>query len=137
MTRYETYCAILPENWQEQPELDVFIQAYRDWPRPNYKKRLLAGPGYHQKAFLQAVTLDHAKRLLAEGLPLLETSFELGLSSPGRLHDLFVTHEAMSPGVYKAQGEGLEIHYGFHSSPFGEALIMATEPGFIRVGVCG
>ena len=78
---------------------------------------------------MQAVTLDHAKRLLDDGLPLLDTSFELGLSGPGRLHDLFVTHEAMSPGVYKAQGEGLEIRYGFHSSPFGEALIMATDRG--------
>ena len=85
--------------------------------------------GLSPKDFLQAVTLDHAKRLLNEGLPLLETSFELGLSSPGRLHDLFVTHEAMSPGVYKAQGEGLRILYGFHQSPFGEALIMATDRG--------
>ena len=72
-------------------------------------------------AFLQAVTLDHAKKLLAQDLPLLETSLELGLSGPGRLHDLFVTHEAMSPGIYKAKGEGLEITYGFHDCQFGRS----------------
>jgi AraC family transcriptional regulator of adaptative response/methylated-DNA-[protein]-cysteine methyltransferase len=64
-----------------------------------------------------------------EGLPLLDASYELGLSGPGRLHDLFVTHEAMSPGDFKSGGAGLEIRYGFHPSPFGIALVMATERG--------
>src|SRR5215212_1736313 len=56
-------------------------------------------------------------------------SYEVGLSGPGRLHDLFVTHEAMSPGEWKAGGEGLTLHYGFHPSPFGTALVMATARG--------
>jgi len=86
--------------------------------------------GLTPKAFLQAVTLDHARRLLGhEGLPLLDASYELGLSGPGRLHDLFVTHEAMSPGDFKTGGAGLEISYGFHPSPFGIAVVMATERG--------
>ena len=86
--------------------------------------------GLTPKAFLQAVTLDHARRLLGhEGLPLLDASYELGLSGPGRLHDLFVTHEAMSPGDFKTGGSGLQISYGFHPSPFGTAVIMATERG--------
>jgi len=86
--------------------------------------------GLTPKAFLQAVTLDHARRLLGhEGLPLLDASYELGLSGPGRLHDLFVTHEAMSPGDFKSGGAGLEISYGFHPSPFGTAVVMATERG--------
>ena len=86
--------------------------------------------GLTPKAFLQAVTLDHARRLLGhEGLPLLDASYELGLSGPGRLHDLFVTHEAMSPGDFKTGGAGLEISYGFHPSPFGTAVVMATERG--------
>lgn len=86
--------------------------------------------GLTPKAFLQAVTLDHARRLLGhEGLPLLDASYELGLSGPGRLHDLFVTHEAMSPGDFKTGGAGLEIGYGFHPSPFGTAVVMATERG--------
>lgn len=86
--------------------------------------------GLTPKAFLQAVTLDHARRLLGhEGLPLLDASYELGLSGPGRLHDLFVTHEAMSPGDFKTGGAGLEIRYGYHPSPFGIALVMATDRG--------
>ncbi|MEE9313935.1 MAG: methylated-DNA--[protein]-cysteine S-methyltransferase [Rhizobiaceae bacterium] len=128
---YENVCAVLrhiTENWQEQPELDDLSKLTGLAPT-KLQKTFTRWAGLSPKAFLQAVTLDHAKRLLDEGLPLLETSFELGLSSPGRLHDLFVTHEAMSPGTYKAQGEGLEIRYGFHSSPFGEALIMATDRG--------
>ena len=60
---------------------------------------------------------------------MLDASFEVGLSGPGRLHDLFVTHEAMSPGEWKSGGEGLTISYGFHPSPFGTALVMATERG--------
>lgn len=85
--------------------------------------------GLTPKAFLQAVTLDHARRLLDEGLPLLDAAFESGLSGPSRLHDLFVTHEAVSPGEYKSGGEGLVIRYGFHASPFGLALVMANERG--------
>lgn len=85
--------------------------------------------GLTPKAFLQAVTLDHARRLLDEGLPLLDAAFETGLSGPSRLHDLFVTHEAVSPGEYKSGGEGLVIRYGFHASPFGLALVMANERG--------
>jgi AraC family transcriptional regulator of adaptative response/methylated-DNA-[protein]-cysteine methyltransferase len=60
---------------------------------------------------------------------VLDATYEVGLSGPGRLHDLFVTHEAMSPGEWKAGGEGLTIKFGFHPSPFGKALIMATDRG--------
>jgi AraC family transcriptional regulator of adaptative response/methylated-DNA-[protein]-cysteine methyltransferase len=62
---------------------------------------------------------------------VLETSLELGLSGPGRLHDLFVTHEAMTPGDFKTRGAGVTIRYGFHPSPFGRALIMANERGLV------
>ena len=128
---YQTVRLVLEhitENWRDQPEMDDLTRL-TGLAETKLQKTFTRWAGLSPKAFLQAVTLDHAKRLLQEGLPLLETSFELGLSGPGRLHDLFVTHEAMSPGVYKAQGEGLEIRYGFHASPFGEALIMATDRG--------
>ena len=128
---YETVRLVLKhitENWRDQPELDE-LTSLTGVAETRLQKTFTRWAGLSPKAFLQAVTLDHAKRLLEEGLPLLETSFELGLSSPGRLHDLFVTHEAMSPGVYKAKGAGLVINYGFHASPFGEALIMATDRG--------
>jgi AraC family transcriptional regulator of adaptative response/methylated-DNA-[protein]-cysteine methyltransferase len=75
------------------------------------------------------VTLDHARGLLADSASVLDATYELGLSGPGRLHDLFVTHDAMTPGEYKARGEGVTIRYGFHPSPFGTALVMVTEHG--------
>ena len=85
--------------------------------------------GLTPKAFLQALTLDSARKLLRDSASVLDATYEVGLSGPGRLHDLFVTHEAMSPGEWKAGGEGLTMHYGFHPSPFGTALVMATPRG--------
>ena len=65
--------------------------------------------GLSPKAFLQALTIDHARKLLRDSATVLDTAYEVGLSGPGRLHDLFVTHEGMTPGVYKARGRGLTI----------------------------
>jgi len=67
--------------------------------------------------------------LLRDSASVLDATYEVGLSGPGRLHDLFVTHEAMSPGEWKAGGQGTTIRFGFHPSPFGRALVMATERG--------
>jgi AraC family transcriptional regulator of adaptative response/methylated-DNA-[protein]-cysteine methyltransferase len=78
---------------------------------------------------LQALTLNHARDLLRGKASILDAAYEVGLSGPGRLHDLFVTHEAMSPGEWKAGGEGLTLTYGFHPSPFGMALVMTTPRG--------
>lgn len=131
-TDYETVCRVieyLTEDYQAQPSLETIAGELGQSPT-QVQKTFTRWAGLSPKAFLQAVTLDHAKRLLGrEGLPLLETSFEVGLSGPGRLHDLFVTHEAMSPGEWKAKGAGLEIRYGFHPSPFGIALVMVTARG--------
>jgi len=85
--------------------------------------------GLTPKAFLQAITLEHARKLLRASASVLDATYEVGLSGPGRLHDLFVTHEAMSPGEWKSGGQGLTIRYGFHPSPFGTALVMATDRG--------
>ncbi len=126
---------LISENWQSQPELVEISHAVGLSPT-QLQKLFTRWAGLSPKGFLQAVTLDHAKRLLAENMPILETSHELGLSGPGRLHDLFVSHEAMSPGVYKAGGEGLEIFYGYHPSPFGIALVMATDRGMSGLSFC-
>ncbi|MBP2549953.1 AraC family transcriptional regulator of adaptative response/methylated-DNA-[protein]-cysteine methyltransferase [Neorhizobium galegae] len=116
-------------DYRDQPSLER-IAADLDRSPTQLQKVFTRWAGLSPKAFLQAVTLDHAKRLLGhEQLPLLEASYEVGLSGPGRLHDLFVTHEAMSPGEWKAKGGGLTISYGFHPSPFGLALVMATDRG--------
>ncbi|MEI6572207.1 MAG: bifunctional helix-turn-helix domain-containing protein/methylated-DNA--[protein]-cysteine S-methyltransferase [Alphaproteobacteria bacterium] len=131
--RVRTAIAFISREWRRQPSLDEIAGAvgisashlhavFRRWS------------GLSPKSFLQAVTLDHARRLLKSDAPLLDASLELGLSGPGRLHDLFVTHEAMSPGEWKTGGAGLTLSYGFHPSPFGEALAVVTEHGLAGIG---
>lgn len=115
-------------NWRAQPEIEEVAEAagvtstelhhlFRRWC------------GLTPKAFLQALTLNHARELLRSSASVLDAAYEVGLSGPGRLHDLFVTHEAMSPGEWKAGGGGLTLTYGFHPSPFGTALVMTTPRG--------
>ncbi len=125
----------ISENWRDQPDLTTLASEVGKNPIA-LQKLFKRWAGLTPKDFLQAVTVDHAKRLLDAGTPLLEASLELGLSGPGRLHDLFVTHEAMSPGVYKSGGEGLEVTYGFHPSPFGTALLMMTDKGLAGLAFC-
>src|SRR3974390_3808384 len=121
-------------NWRAQPEIGAIAEAagvsstdlhhlFRRWC------------GLTPKAFLQALTLNHARELVRSSASVLETSYEVGLSGPGRLHDLFVTHEAMSPGEWKAAGEGLTITYGFHPCPFGMALVMTTPRGLAALAI--
>jgi AraC family transcriptional regulator, regulatory protein of adaptative response / methylated-DNA-[protein]-cysteine methyltransferase len=135
-TDYETVrqvIEIMTVDYRDQPSLEM-IAARMGRSPTQLQKTFTRWAGLSPKAFLQAVTLDHAKRLLRqEQLPLLETSIELGMSGPGRLHDLFVTHEAMSPGEWKAKGEGLTIRWGYHVSPFGLALVMVTDRGLAGV----
>lgn len=115
-------------NWRDQPDIETIAEAasvtatdlhhlFRRWA------------GLTPKAFLQALTLDHARNLLRDSASVLDATYEVGLSGPGRLHDLFVTHEAMSPGEWKAGGDGLTLTYGFHPSPFGIALVMTAPRG--------
>jgi len=127
--------SLISENYREQPSLEEL--AHNVGMEPTALQKLFTRwAGLSPKAFLQAVTIDHARRLLATDLPLLDTAFELGLSGPSRLHDLFVTHEAMSPGERKTGGAGLTIKYGFHLSPFGLALIMTTQRGLAGLAFC-
>src|SRR5688572_13568965 len=128
---YRIVCRViefLTENWRDQPSLERI--AARVGMEPTALQKLFTRwAGLSPKAFLQAVTLDHARALLEQSATVLDTTYEVGLSGPGRLHDLFVTHEAVTPGDYRARGEGLVIRYGFHASPFGKALVMTTERG--------
>ena len=114
--------------YREQPTLPALAAAL-DVPEARLEAVFRRWAGLSPKAFLQAVTIDHARRLLSQGLPLLDTALEVGLSGPSRLHDLFVKHEAMSPGVHKARGEGLALGYGFAEGPFGRTLAVWTERG--------
>jgi AraC family transcriptional regulator of adaptative response/methylated-DNA-[protein]-cysteine methyltransferase len=90
--------------------------------------------GLSPKSFAQAVALDHAKTLLTQRESVLDTTYEVGLSSTSRLHDLFVTHEAMPPGAFRAKGEGLTMSWGAAPSPFGLAVITATDYGVSGLG---
>lgn len=120
--------AFLSANWEEQPTLERL--AGHLGQSPAHTQRLFKRwCGLSPKEFVQAVTIDHARNLLAGSASVLEAAHEVGLSGSSRLHDLFVDHEAMTPGDFKRRGEGLDIAYGFHDSPFGEALILATERG--------
>ena len=120
--------AFLSEHWRTQPEIEA-IAAAAGVSAGDLHHLFRRWAGITPKAFLQALTLDHARRLLRDSASVLDATFEVGLSGPGRLHDLFVTHEAMSPGEWKSGGAGLTVSYGFHPSPFGTALVMTTKRG--------
>ena len=120
-------------QWRQQPSLEeisdhvglspaLLTELFRRWA------------GLTPKVFLQALTLDHARTLLRNCASVLDAAYEVGLSGPGRLHDLFVAHEAMSPGEYKSGGAGLELAYGFHASPFGQALAVMAPRGLAGLG---
>jgi AraC family transcriptional regulator of adaptative response/methylated-DNA-[protein]-cysteine methyltransferase len=115
-------------NWRSQPEIETVADAAGVTPTELHHL-FRRWCGLSPKAFLQALTLSTARELLRSSASILETSYEVGLSGPGRLHDLFVTHEAMSPGEWKTGGEGLTVTYGFHPCPFGMALVMTTPRG--------
>jgi AraC family transcriptional regulator of adaptative response/methylated-DNA-[protein]-cysteine methyltransferase len=118
----------ISQHWRTQPEIEQIAHAVGVTP-DELHHLFRRWAGLTPKAFLQALTLDNARKLLRDSASVLDASYEVGLSGPGRLHDLFVTHEAMSPGEWKAGGEGVSMSYGFHPSPFGLALVMANERG--------
>jgi AraC family transcriptional regulator, regulatory protein of adaptative response / methylated-DNA-[protein]-cysteine methyltransferase len=120
--------AYISEHWRAQPQVETIAHAVGVTP-DELHHLFRRWAGLTPMAFLQALTLDHARALLRDSASVLDAAYEVGLSGPGRLHDLFVTHEAMSPGEWKTGGEGLTVRYGFHASPFGKALVMATERG--------
>ncbi len=118
----------ISDNWRAQPPLDD-IAAHVGLSPFHFQRLFKRWAGISPKEFLQALTLDHAREMLKGSANLLDTALELGMSGPARLHDLFVDHEAMTPGDYKRRGAGLQMTYGFHSSPFGSALVMITRHG--------
>jgi AraC family transcriptional regulator, regulatory protein of adaptative response / methylated-DNA-[protein]-cysteine methyltransferase len=97
---------------------------------PSHFQRVFsAWVGVSPKRYQQYLALDHAKRLLAERHTVLDAAHATGLSGAGRLHDLFLRWEAMSPGEYARAGDGLSIAWGWFDTPFGEALAMGTDRG--------
>ena len=131
--RVRRIIAFISERWREQPSLEA-IADHVGLSTTHVHHLFRRWAGLSPKAFLQALTLDNAKALLSDSASVLDATYEVGLSGPARLHDLFVTHEAMTPGDYKAAGAGLVMRYGFHASPFGEAVLIATDRGLAGLG---
>jgi AraC family transcriptional regulator of adaptative response/methylated-DNA-[protein]-cysteine methyltransferase len=112
----------------DQPSLEE-VAAHVGLSPTHFQRAFSAWVGVSPKRYLQYLTLDHARRLLADRATVLDATLETGLSSPGRLHDLFVRWEAMTPGAYARRGEGMTIAWGWFESPFGAVLAMGTARG--------
>lgn len=118
----------LEQHVEEQPSLKEVAESVH-LSEFHFQKLFTRWVGISPKRFLQYLTKERAKSMLASSRNLLDTAYSVGLSGPGRLHDLFVACEAVTPGEFKRQGEDLTIYYGFHPSPFGECLLANTERG--------
>jgi AraC family transcriptional regulator of adaptative response/methylated-DNA-[protein]-cysteine methyltransferase len=130
--RIEQVIYYLQKNAHRQPSLgeiadSVHLSEY------HFQRLFTRWVGISPKRFLQFITKEHAKQLLEQSSSILEATYQVGLSSPGRLHDLFITWEAVTPGEFKERGEGLTIHYGFHPTPFGEVLLGSTVRGICNL----
>ncbi len=115
-------------HYQDQPSLET-LAATVDMSPFHFQRVFRHWAGISPKRFTQYLTVGHAKRLLDANRSVLTTALDVGLSGPGRLHDLFVSCEALTPGEYKALGRTLTIHWGLHDSPIGRALIGLTPRG--------
>ena len=126
--RIEHAIRYLDENASRQPGLEEVSREIG--LSPFHAQRLFTRfAGVSPKRFLGLLTVGHAKTLLQDGQSVLDATYEVGLSGPSRLYDLFVTYEAMTPGEYKRQGADLEIRYGLCPTPFGKALVLTTDRG--------
>ncbi len=119
-------------NVNRQPELDEIASAI-GLSEYHFQRLFTRWAGISPKRFMQFLTKEHAKDLLAHSENLLDTTHQVGLSSLGRLHDLFINTEAVTPGEYKSRGAGVTIRYGLHQTPFGKCLIATTERGICHL----
>ncbi len=126
--RVEAAITFLEEHRRRQPTLDE-IAAAAGMSAFHFQRLFSRWVGISPKRFLQYLTKEYAKELIAGSGNLLDAAFDAGLSGTGRLHDLFVTCEAVTPGQYRSAGEGTRIAWGIHASPFGDCLLAATERG--------
>lgn len=120
--------AFMRQYHLSQPDLATVAQ-HIGLSEYHFQRLFTQWAGISPKRFLQYLTIEYAKSKIDQTQSLLDLTLDVGLSSPGRLHDLFVNLEAMSPGEFKAGGAGLQIHYGIHDTPFGKALIATTARG--------
>lgn len=131
--RIEQAILYLENHYKDQPSLED-IAVNIGLSEYHFQRLFTRWAGVSPKRFLQFVTKENAKGLLDRSENLLDTTHQTGLSSLGRLHDLFVNTEAVSPGEYKSHGAGVTIRYGIHPSPFGKCLIATTDRGICHLG---
>lgn len=127
-SRIEKAIRYLEAHWQDQPGLEEVARA-TGLSLFHFQRLFQRWAGVSPKRFLQYLTAEYAKKRLRESRSVLDAAYDSGLSGPGRLHDLFVSVEAMTPGEYKSLGEGVVIECGVHPTPFGEALAAVTARG--------
>lgn len=130
--RIEQAILHLENHFKDQPSIEE-LAASLGLSESHFQRIFTRWAGVSPKRFLQFLTKESAKELLDRSKNLLETTHQLGLSSLGRLHELFITTEAVSPGEYKSRGAGVTIRYGIHPSPFGKCLIATTERGICHL----
>jgi AraC family transcriptional regulator of adaptative response/methylated-DNA-[protein]-cysteine methyltransferase len=126
--RIEQAIQYLDAHKTNQPELEEVARAV-NLSEFHFQRLFTRWVGISPKRFLQFLTKEHARRLLDRSGSLLEAAYDAGLSGPGRLHDLFVAVEAVTPGEYKHGGAGLALDYGFHPTPLGDCLLAASPRG--------
>lgn len=126
--RIATAIRFIVQNLENQPTLEQIAGELGLSPC-HFQRLFRRWAGVSPKRFLQFLTVEHAKQRLACSQSVLDTSYELGLSSPARLYDHFVALEAVTPGEYKNRGVGLTLYYGVHPSPFGPIFLAVTDRG--------
>ncbi len=131
--KIEKVIKYIDENFKEQPSIDT-IASYIGMSKYHLIRVFKEYVGVTPIQFLQSVTLNYAKEHLKESKSILDSALDMGLSSPSRLHDLFVNIIGVTPKEYKESGKNVKITYGYGSTPFGEALIAFTKRGVSYLG---
>ena len=126
--RVERAILYLEQNYRNQPTLEE-VAAGVHLSKYHFQRMFSRWAGISPKRFMQFLTLNHAKALLADSHSVLDAALDTGMSGPGRLHDLFVVVDSVTPGEFKRKGEGVTIRYGWHPSPFGPCLLAFTDKG--------
>ena len=118
----------LGENWQSHPDLDAAARSAGLSPH-HFQRVFTRWVGMSPKKYVGALAHQAARSALDDGANLLDAAFDAGLSGPGRLHDLFIAHEAVTPGDAKRRGAGLSFVWGVAPSPFGDAVFLISPRG--------
>ncbi len=133
--RVEAAISYIRNNVEQQPDLKA-VAAHVGLSPYHFQRLFQRWAGVSPKRFLEYLTLEKAKSMLRQSSTVLDASLESGLSGPGRLHDHFVSIEAVTPGEFKKGGDGLLIKYAWHDSPFGEAFMALTHRGILALAFC-